>query len=452
MKRKFFYAFMVLAVAAFSLSSCSKSDSKEPEPDPTPVTPDPTPVTPDPTPTPEPTPTPQPSNLTLTNKEHSTVTSLKDAKTPADIVSAMGMGWNLGNQMDAWDNEIANETCWGNPKTTQEAFDKIAAAGIKTVRIPVTWMGHFGEAPDYKIEETWLNRVAEIVGYAEKAGLNAIINIHHDGANSQHWLDIKNAALTSAKNTEIKAKIKALWTQIAEKFKDKGDFLIFEGFNEIQDGAWGWGANRTDGGKQYKTMNEWLQIFVDAVRSTGGNNETRWLGIPAYNTDIDLCEHLVLPADPANKLLVAVHFYMNYKYTLENEYSSWGHTGKNNSPEGQEKDIREALKKMYDRYTSKGTPVYVGEMGNIYHGGDAEKYRKYYFEYVVKCMHENYLAPIVWDNGSTKSGRECHGYFNHPTGEYINNAEEMIGVMVKAVTNTESGYTLDWVYDNSAPK
>ena len=91
-------------------------------------------------------------------------------------------------------------------------------------------------------------------------------------------------------------------------------------------------------------------------------------------------------------------------------------------------------------------------MGNIYHGGDAEKYRKYYFEYVVKCMHENYLAPVLWDNGSTKSGAECHGYFNHATGEYINNAEEMIGVMVKAVTNTDSEYTLDWIYTNSAPK
>ena len=450
MKKTFLYVFMILSVAALGFSSCSSDETKDPTGTSS-VTPEPEP-NPEPNPTPTPTPTPQPSNQTITNKEHSTVTSLKEASTPSDIVSALGMGWNLGNHMDAWLNEVANETCWGNPKTTQEAFNKIAASGIKTVRIPVTWMGHFGEAPDYEIESAWLDRVSEIVGYAEKAGLNAIINIHHDGADSKHWLDIKTAAINATKNTEIKNKIKALWTQIAEKFKDKGDFLIFEGFNEIQDGAWGWGANRTDGGKQYKTFNEWLQIFVDAVRATGGNNETRWLGIPAYNTDIDLCENLVLPTDPANKLMVAVHFYMNYKYTLNDEYKSWGHTGKNNSPEGQEKDVREALKKMYDRYTSQGIPVYVGEMGNIYHGGDAEKYRKYYFEYVVKCMHENYLAPILWDNGSTKSGAECHGYFNHATGEYINNAEEMIGIMVKAVTNTDAKYTLDWIYTNSAPK
>ncbi|MBR6278080.1 MAG: hypothetical protein IKR41_04910 [Bacteroidales bacterium] len=65
---------------------------------------------------------------------------------------------------------------------------------------------------------------------------------------------------------------------------------------------------------------------------------------------------------------------------------------------------------------------------------------------------ENILVPVVWDNGSTASGKEAHGYFNHATGEYINNADEMISVMVKAVTNTDEGYTLDWVYNNSAPK
>ena len=378
--------------------------------------------------------------------------ALGSATTPAEVYAAMGLGWNLGNQMDAHENGVSNETCWGNPKTTQQLFNKLKDAGIQTVRIPITWMGHIGADPDYKIEDAWLNRVAEIVGYAENAGLNAIINIHHDGSNSEYWLDIKNAALSTSKNEQVTAEIKALWQQIAEKFKDKGDFLIFEGFNEIQDGGWGWGANRNDGGKQYNTFNGWLKVFVETVRATGGNNATRWLGIPSYDTDIDLCEHLVLPEDPANKLLVAVHFYMPYEYTLEDQYKSWGHTGTNNASYGQENDIQTALKKMYTRYISKGIPVYIGEFGNIHHKtAKEEEYRKYYLEYVVKCMHDNFLAPVLWENGLVNSGKECHGYFNHATGEYINNAQEMIEVMVKAATNNDESYTLDWVYNNSAP-
>ena len=97
----------------------------------------------------------------------------------------LGLGWNLGNQMDAYVNGVANETSWGNGKATQQTFDSLKAMGFSTVRIPVTWLGHIGSAPDYKIEESWLNRVAQLVDYAETAGLNVVINIHHDGGSSQ---------------------------------------------------------------------------------------------------------------------------------------------------------------------------------------------------------------------------------------------------------------------------
>ena len=142
-------------------------------------------------------------------------------------------------------------------------------------------MGHIGDAPEYKIEDAWLDRIAEVVGYAEAAGLNAIINMHHDGADSNHWLDIKTAAANPSVQSQILDQIGAMWGQIADKFRDKGDFLIFESFNEIHDGGWGWGANRSDGGNQYRCLNEWNQAFVDAVRASGGENSDRILGVPA---------------------------------------------------------------------------------------------------------------------------------------------------------------------------
>lgn len=204
------------------------------------------------------------------------------------LASELGIGWNLGNQMDAQVNGVASETAWGNQKTTQTCFDKLKALGFSTVRIPVTWLGHIGEAPEYKIDEAWLDRVAEIVGYAEKAGLKAIVNIHHDGADSKYWLDIAGAAANSELQSQILAEITAVWGQIAAKFADKGDFLIFEAFNEIHDGNWGWGANRNDGGAQYRCLNEWNAAFVKAVRAAGGYNTERLLGVPAYCTNIEI--------------------------------------------------------------------------------------------------------------------------------------------------------------------
>lgn len=143
----------------------------------------------------------------------------------------------------------------------------------------------------------------------KNAGLNAIVNIHHDGADSEYWLSIKDAAQDETKNTAIKTELKAVWTQIAERFKDKGNFLAFESMNEIHDGGWGWGDNRNDGGKQYSILNDWNQVFVDAVRAVGGGNSNRFLGVPGYCTNVALTvSNFKLPTDKVqNRLMVSVH-------------------------------------------------------------------------------------------------------------------------------------------------
>jgi endoglucanase len=372
-----------------------------------------------------------------------------------EMARKLGLGWNLGNQLDAHANGVASETSWGNGKATQATFDAVKAAGIKTVRIPVTWLGQFGDAPTYTIKSEWLNRVAEVVGYAENAGLNAIINIHHDGGGSEHWLDIKNAALSEEVNTTVKAKIRAIWTQIAEKFKDKGDFLIFESFNEIQDGGWGWGNNRNDGGKQYAVLNEWNQLFVDAVREVGGENTQRWLAVPGYSTNVDLTvEHLVLPTDPTpGRLMVSIHYYDPYLYTLEAQFTEWGHTAKDASVGSDEKFLCSKLKLIKETYIDKNVPCYFGEMGNVNRGEKrAEAFRRYYFEYLCKACKEYGVTPIIWDNGSSAAGRECSGMFDHATGKYIREEYNKghIEAMVNAIENDDAAYTLESIY-NSAP-
>lgn len=372
---------------------------------------------------------------------------------PALVPIFMGMGWNLGNSLDSQNNGVSGETLWGNKACTQATMDAIRAAGFRTVRIPVTWLGHIGDAPNYKIEEAWMNRVAEVVGYAEKAGLNAIINIHHDGAESNFWLDIKNAAVNNIKNDAVKAQLKAMWTQIANKFKDKGNFLIFEAVNEVHDGKWGWGDNRNDGGKQYKTLNEWLQVCVDAIRATGGNNSSRWIGVPGYCTNPQLTiEKLVLPTDAAGRLLVAVHFYDPSDYTLEAKCDEWGHNAAKDKKldYGDEDNVRSVFSSLQQKYVAAGIPVYIGEIGNVHRDNDrAEAFRKYYLEYVCKAAKTYGMAPIFWDNGSANTGRESSGLFDHGTGKPLNNGAEIASVMVNAMENNDAAYTLESVYNKN---
>lgn len=372
----------------------------------------------------------------------------------ANLNDWFGIGWNLGNHFDGFNNGVAGETAWGNPKATQATFIKVKEAGFTTVRIPVTWLGKVGAAPDYKIDEAWLNRVAEVVGYAEAAGLKAIINIHHDGSESKYWLDIINAAKDAEVHQRILAQTTAMWTQIAEKFKDKGDFLVFEAFNEVHDGKWGWGTNKTDGGKQYKCLNEWNQAFVDAVRAVGGKNADRILGVPAYCTNVDIAiESFVMPKDSAkDRLMLSVHCYDPSEYTLTAKYSEWGHTAE--SSKKASGDNEAALKKVFEKiqknFLAKGIPVYMGEFGCVNRASERDqKFQQYYLAYYAKLAKTYGVPVILWDNGAKGAGNERHAFIDHATGEYCSpEAKAAVEAMLDSYTNQ---LTLDQVYKN-APK
>ncbi len=368
-----------------------------------------------------------------------------------EVASWLGLGWNLGNQFDAYQDGVASETAWGNPPVTRKLLEKVAEAGFTSIRVPVTWLGHVGEAPDYVVDSLWLNRIAEVVDDAESLGLRVILNVHHDGADSQHWLDVKMAAKEAKVNAAVKEQFAALWTQIARRFKGKGDFLIFESMNEIHDGGWGWGANRTDGGRQYAMVNEWNQVFVDAVRATGGKNVTRYLGVPGYCANPELTmAHFVLPTDKVSgKLLVAVHFYDPTPYTLEAKYPAWGHTAPDSLRVdwGGEDHVTRVFGQLKSKFIDRGIPVYIGEMGCVRRGDErGEAFRRYYLEYVCKAAHTYGMAPFYWDNGVNAVGRECSGLFDRRTGGFFTHSEDVVECMRKGVFSQEAGYTLESVY------
>lgn len=363
-------------------------------------------------------------------------------KFPEQIAKRLGVGWNMGNQFDAHRNGVADETCWGNGKATQALFDSLSASGVKSVRIPVTWLGHIGAAPEYKIEDKWMNRVKEVVQFAHKSRLNVILNIHHDGADSRYWLDVKNAAINPSVHDNVIQQFTAVWKQIAETFSNEGDYLIFEPFNELHDGKWGWGENRTDNGKQYAFINELNQAFVNTVRSAGGKNRKRYLGIPGYCANIDLTiANMVIPKDPCkNRLMVAVHFYDPYLYTLEAKYRQWERLADDSLriPDSDEDTIANELKKLYDTYITKGMPVYIGEMGCVRRdNSDDETIRLHYLNEVAKLCRKFHLPPFYWDNGQKGAGRECSGLIDHHTGEWCNDGKDVIMNLVNCKPDKE---------------
>jgi endoglucanase len=348
--------------------------------------------------------------------------------TSAELFRKLRLGWNLGNSLDVPDGE----TKWGNPKATPELLKAIAGHGFRLVRIPVTWSAHTGPAPDFAIEKPWLARVAEVVGYARAAGLYAVINVHHDGADNfkgPEWLTLndEHGQTTAANDAAVRARFVAVWTQIAAYFADYGEELSFESMNEIHDGY----GNPDP--RHMAFINDLNQHFVDVVRKSGGNNNQRHLIVPGYNTNIDhTLAGFQAPKDPTpNRLALSVHYYDPYTFALAAKTHTWGRAAAGRDDWGQEDHVVAQFDKLKARFIDQGLPVFLGEYGACNQAG-FEDYRRYYMEYVTKAAVERGILPVFWDNGSRNSGGESFGLIDRTTGEAIHPA--VLEAMMRAVS------------------
>ncbi len=345
-------------------------------------------------------------------------------------------GWNLGNTFDAHNNGVSGETFWGNPPVNQALMDGVKAAGFDIIRIPITWMGRFGEGPDFRIQPSLLERVAEVIEMAHNAGLKVIINMHHDSSTTNvdiGWLSIRQAARNQEQFNRITSQYVRLWEQIAIYFKDYGDWLIFEGLNELHDGGWG-GSGDTG---QYIVLAKWSQLFVDIVRQTGGNNADRFLVVTAYCNDRrQLLSSFVMPKDSsAGKLIVSFHSYDPYAFGIEGSRSAWGTAA-------DKQQVESDFAPLKGRFTDKNIQVILGECGAVLQlypndpakETEARNSRKEYMQHIFGTAKKNGIVPIYWDNGSTSGGGEKFGILNRNTGHpNSTDNDALIKLMIDAV-------------------
>ncbi|MBO5346620.1 MAG: cellulase family glycosylhydrolase [Lachnospiraceae bacterium] len=306
--------------------------------------------------------------------------------TAEEMVAEMGTGWNLGNTMDGHTGFTPGETIWQNVETTQALMKAVHDAGFNTVRVPVTWGTMIDDSNGYQIDDKWMSRVQDIVDYAINMNMYVIINIHHDGAEQTGWFRI------GAEDLEpVREKYEAVWRQIAERFKDYDEHLIFESMNEVV------GPDNSAEGiaKDTQIIMEFNQLFVDTVRATGSNNEYRWLSVPGRYTNItnmtSEAAGFDIPKDSTpNRLFVAVHHYDWTFGLLENaQGNTWNLASFNNLI-----DMFDALEK---KFTSKGIPVILGEYGAINKNNDVD--RAYHMEGMNRLCQLNGVVPVYWDQG-----------------------------------------------------
>ena len=326
--------------------------------------------------------------------------------TAMDVVSEMKIGWNLGNTMDSLNSNLVKkmppenwETAWGNPVTSKELIDAVMAKGFNVIRIPVSWNDHILVAENWKIEESWLDRVQEIVDYAYDNGAYVILNTHHES-----WYE------TYYDKEERSAEIlTAVWSQIAERFQDYNEHLIFEGLNEPRkigtDVEW-------NGGDQegWDVVNDLNRVFVKTIRESGGNNPYRILMIPAYGANgWEGIKHLEIPDD--NKIIVSVHAYEPYDFALNVQgRGTWDQDTTN---------IDTIINSLDTLFISKGIPVVIGEIGAMYKNVEGnEEERAAWAEYYVSKAAEKGIPCVWWDNGAFEGNGELFGLIDRKTCEW----------------------------------
>jgi len=369
------------------------------------------------------------------------------------VTRKIGFGWNLGNHFDSYatidGKEVPVPESWGSwwDKSTPTAalYQKLAAAGVKTVRIPVTWGVWQGEAPLYPIDADYMKTVKQNVLWAKAAGLTVVLNTHHD----EYWQDPNAAAGNAATNEAIKVRLAATWKQIAEAFKEEGDYLILETLNEIHnDDDWGTGASASarDGGVRYGLVNEWNQVCVDAIRATGGENAKRWIAVPGFAASPSITMNsLTLPNDPAKKIIVAVHCYDPYNFTLAEKLTD--NFGRISGSANDEDQIVKLFGQLKAKYIDQNIPCYLGEFGCSAHSSATGiKARNYYLEFFCRAAYLNGLGLCIWDNQNPGTGSEHHAYFNHSTGAWEDNSEQLVKTMINAATSNDATYTLESIY------
>ena len=340
-----------------------------------------------------------------------------DFETAKEAVKNMGVGWNLGNTLDAndatktWTTTAEHETCWGQPVTKPELIKMMKEAGFGAIRVPVTWYQEMDS--NGKVNEAWMKRVHEVVDYVIDQGMYCIVNVHHDTGDGTQWLHASTTTYNS-----VKSKYEYLWKQIANEFKDYDQHLLFEAYNEMLDDKNTWNDPVSEDG--YKAINNYAKSFVTTVRNTGGNNKSRNLIVNTYSASStpNAMKALELP-ESTGHIIFQLHSYPNWL----NESNA-------------KREIDNLMSNIKSNLLNRA-PVIIGEYAtfttwpkNIDYYDTDRKVAFYAMDYLIKQAKIAGIGTFYWMGLSDGSSRSLPVF----------NQADLAETLIKAYYGSTDGY------------
>ncbi|MDR0819012.1 MAG: glycoside hydrolase family 5 protein [Oscillospiraceae bacterium] len=247
---------------------------------------------------------------------------------------------------------------------TLEKFTQIIKefknVGYKAVRLPVSWT-YWTNSTTHEIDKEWMDLVETCVKIILDNGLYCMINAHEDYMGrswvGDHWAD--DWMLAQYKDY-VNTRYVAIWKQVSERFRDYGDHLLFESFNEPSDRKRDYLPYDQIVKNGIARVNEMQALFVKTVRESGGNNAKRFLSLTHFmsiadHIGLNMLDTIDLPKD--KNIIIQTHYYFH-----SDDGSAVRSWNINNAYDRASIDKNFTLIKQFMGKT--GVPVILGEFAN----------------------------------------------------------------------------------------
>lgn len=239
---------------------------------------------------------------------------------------------NIGNCLEAPKGQP-----WDVPMDISY-FSIIKRAGFQCVRLPIRFSDYADSSNNHCLDEAFMKNIDTYVNEALKQHLTLILDLHH-------FMPIM------ADPEGNKGCLISIWKQLAERYKNYPNTLVFELLNEPQ--------NKID-------CDVWNLILAETVSAIRSIDTKRYLIVGGTNyNSIDSLQSLKLPVD--KRIIATIHYYEPNEVTFQGTPYQQGYDNLSNVDW---KGTKEEISYLEGRLKSAKTwannhhvPLFLGEFG-----------------------------------------------------------------------------------------
>ncbi len=238
-------------------------------------------------------------------------------------------------------NIIGYDPLWNSrdqARFQEKYFQMLKDAGFNSVRINLHPFRHMDVGHDFALSDAWWDTLDWAVRGATNQHLLAILDLHEFGAMGDDPVANKDKFL-------------GFWRQVAPRYKDASDAVVFEILNEPS---------------RKLTPELWNDYLKQALAIIRQSNPSRTVIIgPGFWNSIDHLKELELPDTDAN-LIVTVHYYQPMSFTHQgaawtNQKDKTGVSWDGTAAERQK--IQNDFAEVTGWAGAHHRPVFLGEFG-----------------------------------------------------------------------------------------